>query len=228
MFRTSVVCLLLLVAPSSFAQNAFWPGVTYDSGVPTMEQVLGHAPGMRIVSHAEMLQYLDALVEARPQQIQVHEYTRGWEGRALVYAVVGSVENMARTADIQRDMKRLSDPRATSDADARAIMENQPSITWLAYGVHGNEISSPDASLYTAYHLLAAQNDEIVDTILAESLVILVPTQNPDGRDRFVNHFRIAEGIAASAHPAAAEHDEPWPGGRTNHYYFDLTETGSR
>ena len=121
MFRTSAVCLLWLVAPSSFAQNAFWPGVTYDSGVPTMEQVLGHAPGMRIVSHAEMLQYLDALVEARPQQIQVHDYAESWEGRALVYAVVGSVENMARTADIQRDMKRLSDPRTISDADARAI-----------------------------------------------------------------------------------------------------------
>ena len=222
MLRTTVLCSLLLVAPSSFAQNAFWPGVAYNSSVPTMEQVLGHAPGERIVSHAEMLDYLRALVEARPQQIQVHEYAQSWEGRALVYAVIGSVENMAKTADIQRDMKRLADPRTTSDADARVIIESQPSITWLAYGVHGNEISSPDAALYTAYHLLAAQNDDIVDTILAESLVILVPTQNPDGRDRFVNHFRVAEGIATSAHPAAAEHDEPWPGGRTNHYYSDL------
>ena len=59
-----------------------------------MEQVLGHAPGERIVSHAEMLHYLDALVEARPQQIQVHEYAQSWEGRALVYAVIGSVENI--------------------------------------------------------------------------------------------------------------------------------------
>ena len=86
MLRTTVLCSLLLVAPSSFAQNAFWPGVAYDSSVPTMEQVLGHAPGERIVSHAEMLDYLDALVEARPQQIQVHEYAQSWEGRALVYA----------------------------------------------------------------------------------------------------------------------------------------------
>jgi hypothetical protein len=187
-----------------------------------MEQVLGHAPGERIVSHSEMLRYLDALVAAKPEQIQLHEYARTWEGRALVYAVIGSEANMARTAEIRRDMKRLADPRVTSDADASAIIQNQPAITWLAYGVHGNEISSPDAGLYTAYHLLAAQNDELVTTILAESLVIIVPTQNADGRDRFVNHYRVAKGIVASAHPAAAEHDEPWPGGRTNHYYFDL------
>ena len=56
-----------------------------------------------------------------------------------------------------------------------------------------------------------------METILRETLVVIVPTQNADGRDRFVNHFRVAEGIAPSAHPASAEHDEPWPGGRTNH-----------
>ncbi len=222
MIRTSITCFVMLLAQTSMAQDAFWPGVSYDSGVPTMEQVLGHAPGERIVSHFEMLQYLDALVASRSGQIQVHEYARTWEGRSLVYAVVGSETNMARTGEIRRDMKRLADPRTTNDADARAIIENQPAITWLAYGVHGNEISSPDAGLYTAYHLLAAQNDDIVNTILAQSLVIIVPTQNADGRDRFVNHYRVAKGIAPSAHPAAAEHDEPWPGGRTNHYYFDL------
>jgi len=222
MLRLLVVPLVLLVANAGAAQDAFWPGVTYDPGVPTMERVLGHAPGAEIVSHADILKYLGALVAARPRQIQVHEYARTWEGRALVYAVVGSADNIARVEDIKRDMKRLSDPRTTTDAEAHAIIGHQPAITWLAYGVHGNEISSPDASLLTAYHLLAAQDDEIVETILAESLVILVPTQNADGRDRFVNHFRVARGIEPSAHPSAAEHDEPWPGGRTNHYYFDL------
>ena len=182
MFRGSVLFVLLAIASTGVAQDAaFWPGITYDASVPTMEQVLGHAPGERIVSHADMARYLDALAKARPGQVRVHEYARTWEGRAVIYAVVGSAENMARVEEIQRDMKRLSDPRTTSDADARAIIAGQPAITWLAYGVHGNEISSPDAGLYTAYHLLAAQNDDIVDTILGESLVIIVPTQNPDG-----------------------------------------------
>lgn len=223
MRRTSIVFSFWAVAQTAIAQQSdFWPGATYDPAVPTMEEVLGHPPGARIVSHGELLRYLDALVEARPRQIRVHEYARTWENRSLVYAVVGSEENIARTATIQRDMKRLADPRTTGEADARSIIERQPAITWLAYGVHGNEVSSPDAGLFTAYHLLAARNDELVDTILAESLVIIVPTQNADGRDRFVHHYRMSKGIEPSPHPTAAEHDEPWPGGRTNHYYFDL------
>ena len=150
MFRKSILFVLVLVAPTGSAQDdAFWPGVTYDTGVPTMEEVLGHAPGERIVSHAEMVRYLEALAESRPRQIHLHEYAQSWEGRAVVYAVVGSEEHMVRVADVQRDMKRLSDPRTTTDADARTIIDDQPAITWLAYGVHGNEISSPDASLYT-------------------------------------------------------------------------------
>ncbi|MGH9334569.1 MAG: M14 family metallopeptidase, partial [Vicinamibacteria bacterium] len=118
--------------------------------------------------------------------------------------------------------QRLAEPRRTSEAEARALIESEPAITWLAYGVHGNEISSPDAGLLTAYHLLASVNDPMVDGILAETLVVIVPTQNPDGRDRFVHQFDVAYGIEPAAHPLAAEHDEPWPGGRTNHYYFDL------
>ena len=224
MVRASILSLIstLVLVGSASAQEAFWPGVSYDASVPTMEQVLGHAPGDRIVSHAEMLEYLEALTEARPAQIQVQEYARTWEGRELVYAVIGSPANMGRLDEIRANIQKLADPRTTTEAEAAAIIENQPAVTWLAYGVHGNEISSPDAGLLTAYHLLAAQGDEVVETILRETLVVIVPTQNADGRDRFVNHFRVAEGIAPSAHPAAAEHDEPWPGGRTNHYYFDL------
>ena len=224
MVRASILSLIstLVLVGSASAQEAFWPGVSYDASVPTMEQVLGHAPGDRIVSHAEMLEYLEALTEARPAQIQVQEYARTWEGRELVYAVIGSPANMGRLDELRANIQKLADPRTTTEAEAAAIIENQPAVTWLAYGVHGNEISSPDAGLLTAYHLLAAQGDEVVETILRETLVVIVPTQNADGRDRFVNHFRVAEGIAPSAHPAAAEHDEPWPGGRTNHYYFDL------
>jgi len=212
----------LLTSGFTSGQDAFWPGTSYDPSVPTMESVLGHAPGADIVSHHEILEYLDALVEARPNQIQVHEYARTWEGRELVYAVVGSAANISRLDTIKANMRKLADPRTTSEEEAQQILADQPGVTWLAYGVHGNEISSPDAALFTAYHLLAASGDAIVDTILSESLVVLVPTQNADGRDRFVNHFRVSRGIAPRAHPQAAEHIEPWPGGRTNHYYFDL------
>ena len=200
----------------------FWTGAQYDPAVPTMDAVLGHAPGERIVSHAEIMTYLRALEAAQPERIKVVEYARSWEGRELVNVFIGSEQNIARMDEISDGMKRLADPRKTSEAEARRLIDSLPAITWLAYGVHGNEISSPDASLLTAYHLLASRGDEVVDVILASSLVVLDPTQNPDGRDRFVHNFRIAEGLVPQAHLLAAEHNEPWPGGRTNHYYFDL------
>ena len=101
-------------------------------------------------------------------------------------------------------------------------MSGLPAIVWLSYGVHGNEISSPDAALLTAYHLLAARGDKMVDEILAHVLVLIDPSQNPDGRDRFVNYFEETRGLEPDPNPIAAEHEEPWPGGRTNHYLFDL------
>ncbi len=215
-----VLFVSLLTAPSD--RFEFWPGARYDATVPSFEKVFSHAPGERILSHAEILAYVDALAAAKPEQVRVFEYARSWEGRKLVYMVIGSVANIARLEEIRASRKRLAEPRRTSESEARALIESEPAITWLAYGVHGNEISSPDAGLLTAYHLLAAVDDPMVKQILAETLVVIVPTQNPDGRDRFVHQFDVAYGIEPAAHPLAAEHDEPWPGGRTNHYYFDL------
>ncbi len=202
--------------------SEFWPGAQYDPSIPTVQEVLGHGPGEKIFSHAELMTYLGALAEAQPNRVRVFEYARSWEGRKLVYAVIGSEENIGRMDEIKIAMQRLADPRATTEADARQIIDSTPAITWLAYGIHGNEVSSPNAGLLTAYHLLAARGDEVVDSVLADSIVIIDPTQNPDGRDRFVHNFTISRGPDPDAHPLAAEHNEPWPGGRTNHYYFDL------
>ena len=218
-----VLVVSALVASTAASESfEYWPGARYDPAVPSFEKVFSHAPGEAILSHAEILTYIEALQSAKPDQIRVFEYARSWEGRKLVYAVIGSKTNMARLDEIRSNRKRLADPRRTSEVQARALIESEPAITWLAYGVHGNEISSPDAGLLTAYHLLAAMDDPMVNQILDETLVVIVPTQNPDGRDRFVHQFDVAYGIEPAAHPLAAEHDEPWPGGRTNHYYFDL------
>lgn len=187
-----------------------------------MEEILGHAPGERIVWHAEIVRYLEALQKAAPDRIRISTYAHSWEGRQLVYAMVGSAKNIANLEWIRSNMQRLLDPRVSDEVEAASIIAEMPILTWLAYGVHGNEISSPDAALLVAYHLLAADGDAVVDEILADVIVVLDPIQNPDGRDRFVHNYRIAEGIAPSADPSAAERNEPWPGGRTNHYHFDL------
>jgi hypothetical protein len=221
MVRLSV--LLLAVAPL-YAQKPFefWPGTSYDSKIPTFRQVLGYDAGDRVTSHAGIVRYMEALAAAAPNRLKVFDYGETWEGRKLIYAALGSEANIRRLTEIRAAIERIADPRKTPETDARKLMAGLPAVIWLSYGVHGNEISSPDAALLTAYHLLAARNDKLVDQILAHVLVLIDPIQNPDGRDRFVHYFEQARGLEPDSSPVAAEHLEPWPGGRVNHYLFDL------
>ena len=213
-----------LMANLTLAQEnfVFWPNADYDPAIPTVEDVLGYASGDRITWHRDAIRYFEALAEAAPERISVARYAQTWEGRDLIYVVVTAAENMARIDDVKAGMQRLADPRQTTRAQAEEIIAGQPAITWLSYGVHGNEISSTDASMLTAYHLLASRGDQRVADIMRNTVVVIDPMQNPDGRDRFVHHFEMSEGIVADSSRIAAEHDEPWPGGRTNHYLFDL------
>ncbi len=219
-------CLVLLAGIMPGASKAqdfeYWSGTVYDDSVPTAKEILGYDIGDRITPHAGLMKYLEALEAAVPDQVHILEYARSWEGRKLVYAFVGSPERIGALAAVSEGMKRLADPRNTSRASADSLIASLPVIVNLSYSVHGNEISPGDAALFTAYHLLAARGDPVVDRILEETIVMIDPVQNPDGRDRFVHNFEIAEGLEPNASPLAAEHNEPWPGGRTNHYYFDL------
>ncbi len=125
-------CLFLVFALTASAQAKFefWPGASYDAAVPSPKKVLGYDFGDRISSHANIV--------------------RTWEGRELVYAVIGSEANIRRLPEIRAAMQKLHDPRKTPQAEAQKLMAGLPAILWLAYGVHGNEISSPDAALVTA------------------------------------------------------------------------------
>ena len=210
-----------VATPVAAQDFEFFPGASYDPAVPTLEQVAGHANGAKITSHAEAVAYLQALAGASPK-VRLVQFGETWEGRSLNYLVITSEANHARVAEMQAGMQQLADPRGLSKSDADALISSVLPVTWLSYGVHGNEISSTDASLLTAYHLAASQNDEMVDTILANSIVIIDPMQNPDGRDRYVSHYRQTVGPMLDTDPAAAEHAEPWPSGRMNHYLFDM------
>jgi hypothetical protein len=214
---------LLALAVSSPAQTTFeyWPGAKYNPAIPTIKSVLGYDPGERITSHAGLMTYLEALAKASPR-IKLYTYAQTWEGRKLVYAVIASDENMRKIDEIKSAWQKFADPKITKPADAQRLGPTLPAIIWLGYGVHGNEISSSDAALITAYHLIAAQNDPVVQKILRNDILLLDPTQNPDGRDRFVHFFEQNVGLEPNTSQIAAEHTEPWPGGRTNHYYFDL------
>ncbi len=200
----------------------FWTDNDYDPAIPSIEQVLGYAPGERITWHKDAVRYFEALAAAAPERVQIVQYAQSWQDRELIYVVLSSAENMARIEEVKAGMQSLRDPRRTPADEAAAIIENQPPVTWLSYGVHGNEISSTDAAMLTAYHLLASRGDERVADIMADTVVVIDPMQNPDGRDRFVHHFNSSVGLRPDSDRLSAEHDEPWPGGRTNHYLFDM------
>jgi hypothetical protein len=224
--RTSLRILFALTSLTGLghgqARYEFWPGTVYDASIPTFQKVLGHEPGEQITSHADIVRYLETLAKAAPARMKVFDYAKSWEGRRLVYAAVGSEPHIRRLAEIGASMRKLADPRTTPEVEARSLMASLPAVVWLGYGIHGNEISSPEAAMLTAYHLLAARNDKMVDGILANTLVLIDPCQNPDGRERFVHHFVQSLGLEPDASPLAGEHNEPWPGGRGSHYFFDL------
>jgi hypothetical protein len=211
----SALALAVMCLATPLRAQSLVPG-QFDAAIPTLEQVVGHRTGAQISSPEEAVRYLQALQQAAPDRVRLVEYARSWEGRALVYAVVTAPANMRRIEGIQADLAALG--RGTSPT----ALSNLLPVTWLSYGVHGDEISSTDAALVMAYHLIASQNDAAVDRIMAQSVVIIDPSQNPDGRGRFVHGFRAQQGLAPSADHNTAAADQPWPGGRFNHYLFDL------
>ena len=176
----SLALLALLAGPPEVS-----PGTAYDPAIPTIKKVLGYDHGEEISTGEGFVAYFKALEAASGGRAKVFEYARTYEGRPLVVMFVGTAARIAALDSIRADMKKLADPRGVTPADLAAIVERSPVITWLIHGVHGNEISSGDAALAEAYHLLAAKNDPGVDLILRESLVMIDPMQNPDGRARF-------------------------------------------
>lgn len=213
-----------LTAPAFASADDYdmWPGTTYDSGIPTHSQILGYAVGENITSHDDMIKFYEALQKAAPDRIKIFEYGRTWEGRKLIYVAIGSPENIANLDTFSANMNKLADPSKTSKNEAKALAATMPSSVWLQYGVHGNEISSTDASMMTAYHLLAAPDDAINKNILDNTIVFIDPAQNPDGRTRFTSRYYSTVGMEDSGDRLSAEQNEPWPNGRTNHYLFDL------
>lgn len=200
--RLPPVLAVALLAATANAQDDFdyWPNAEYDPAIPSIESVLGYAPGAHITWHKDVVRYFATLQSSQPERVSMHRYTTSWEGRELFYVVITSTENMARIDDIKRGMQSLRNAGSTSRAVADAIIQSGPAVTWLAYGIHGDEVSSTEAAMLTAYHLLASKGDSRVGDILRDTVVVIDPVQNPDGRDRFIHHFETSEGLAADPH----------------------------
>ena len=194
------------------------PSSATSQEIPSPSQVLGYELGERFTPVAGVVHYFNRLAGAS-DLVSVHPYGETHEGRPLIQVLVASPAHRARLEEILDRNRELTDP-ATSEARAREIVSTNPAVVYLAYGIHGSESSSPEAALWTAWDLASGAAD--VAWVLDSLVVIIDPVLNPDGRDRYVNFFRQAVGAEPNPDRSTLEHSEPWPGGRPNHYLFDL------
>lgn len=222
------VLALMTALPLTIAAQPAPPDIDFRAGfdarpgAPTIEALLGHAMGDAISDPDELTRAFDGLVDAFPDRVRKIPYARSWQGRELFYLVIGTPERVAALDAIRADIQVIARPDRHDASAVEAALARVPGTVWLSHSVHGNEIAPADASLLLAHHLLTAADDPVVERILAGTLVFIDPMQNPDGRARFVHRFEAGLGAEASSDRRAAEHDEPWPSGRVNHYLFDL------
>lgn len=215
-FMKKIIVLLLFITPSLFGQNNyFFPsGITFDPAIPTPEQFLGYPIGEWHTRHDRIVEYFKELARVSPKaHFQVIGYTN--ERRPQVVLTITSTENYARLEDIRKEHLRLADPSQSP------VTGSMPVIVTHGYNVHGNEPSSSEAAMLTAYYLIASQGEEASRT-LRDAVIHIDPNYNPDGRDRHSNWANMHKGFPPVADPMDREHNEIWPGGRFNHYWFDL------
>ncbi|MGD8325852.1 MAG: M14 family zinc carboxypeptidase [Sphingomonadales bacterium] len=213
-----VVLFFALVASNiipAMAQEGFFPDATYDPAIPTPEAYLGHEIGDILVRYDQVIGYLQLLAE-RSDRITIETIGYSHERRPIKRLIITHPDNHARLSEIKAEHLRLANPQGDAP-----VSENMPVVTWINYGVHGDEISGIEAVLGIAYHLAAVQDAEWID-ILRNSVILNIATFNPDGRDRSATWYNMHHAKVPVSDPAHREHSIPWPGGRTNHYWFDL------
>lgn len=180
------------------------------------DEFLGYPLGSKYTPHYKIVNYFTYVATVAGSQMKLQRYGETNEGRPLMLAYIASPENFVKLEDIRKNNLRLAGLLTDQAADV-----NSPAIIWLSYNVHGNETSSSEVSMKMLYELLNPANN-VSKEYLKNVVVIIDPCINPDGRDRYVNWQMQMVSKAANPDPNAREHYEPWPGGRTNHYNFDL------
>lgn len=187
-------------------------GQSYDRAFPRPASVLGWPVGTWHVRHDQLVRWYEAVAATSPRA-ELFEYGRTHEGRPLLLCAFSSPRNLANLEDIRR--------RHVEAVQSGARNESGPQIVWMGYGVHGNESSASNASLLLAYHLAAATGPAM-DAYLDRTVVLVDPCVNPDGSARFAQWANMHKGRHLASAGSHREHVEAWPGGRTNHYWFDL------
>jgi hypothetical protein len=211
----------LLFISTSFAQRVelsyYLPEQTqYDPAIPTPETFLGYQVGEWHVTHDQLVAYMREL-DRLSDRVTLVQYARTYEFRPLLLLTITSPENQKNIDQIKVQHKDLTDPAKSAGLN----VQQMPAVVWMGYSVHGNEPSGSNASLVVAYHLAAARGPAI-DSLLNEAVILLDPSFNPDGMNRFASWVNTHKSKNLVTDPYNRELNEVWPNGRTNHYWFDL------
>ena len=183
--------------------------LTISAQIKSPSEFLGYEIGTQFTRHADVVNYFEH-VASNSKLVTYDSYGKTNERRSLTYAIVSSKENLENIETIRtNNLKNVG----ILDGDANP----DKAIVWLSYNVHGNEASSTEAAMQTLYELITTKQLWLENTV-----VIIDPCINPDGRDRYVNWYNQVKATPYDTNQNATEHNEPWPGGRPNHYLFDL------
>ncbi len=200
----------------AFAQDYFLENFgPYNENIQSPEEFLGYEIGDQHTRHDLILAYFKYLSSVS-ERANLINYGKSYEGRTLTLLSISSEENLKNLEEIKTEHLKSTIP-----GSIKTIDENLPVIINLGYGIHGNEPSGSEAALLTAYTLIASKNKKI-NRLTTDSVVFIDPTLNPDGRDRHSQWANQYKSINLVADSNDAEHNESWPRGRTNHYWFDL------
>jgi hypothetical protein len=180
----------------------------------TPDEFLGYKLGTKFSFHHRIVDYARYVAAQNPTQVKIFDYGTTFEGRPLVLVAIATPENLSKLEEIR-----------TSNLKSIGLVEGKPTtkvpaIAWLSYNVHGNEAVSSEAVMQVLYEMLNKSNT-VTQNILKNTVVLIDPCINPDGRDRYAQWYNRVSNQGFNATPFAAEHNEPWPGGRFNHYLFD-------
>jgi zinc carboxypeptidase len=217
-YKSLLTALVLIISISSVtAQNDYFfkQGERFDTNIPTPEEFLGYQIGTLHTRHDAIVAYMNKLAELSDRAtIQVIGET--YEHRKQVVLTITSPENHSNLEAIRQKHLQLVDP-----SQKVTDYTGMKSMVLLGYNVHGNEPSSSEAALLTAYYYTAGQSAEVI-AALDDAVIMVDPAYNPDGRDRHSTWANSFKGDPMVSDPSDAEHNEMWPRGRTNHYWYDL------
>jgi hypothetical protein len=196
--------ILFLILEKSSAQSLLPPNT-----------FLPHKVGSQFTDHDRLVDYYRH-VAANSDRVKLVEFGRTWQGRPQILAIVSSPDNLRRIEDI-----RQNNLRTAGILPGTGDLKSGTAIVWLGFSVHGNEAAGSEASMPVLYELCNPSNQETTEW-LRNTVVLIEPSVNPDGYSRYTDWYRQASPALPDPTPRSREHDEPWPGGRVNHYLFDL------